>query len=75
MRGRSSHALQADCPRRVEDDAFPRAMIAILLKETEMQVLQCESGETIELLLEKLGGCMCFMFTDINLSGSVTGKR
>jgi two-component system cell cycle response regulator CpdR len=57
----------------VEDDAFQRAIIAILLEETEMQVFQCESGEAAELLLEKFGGCMCFMFTDVNLAGSMTG--
>ena len=57
----------------VEDDTFQRASVALLLEETEMDVFQCESGEAAELILQKVGGAICFMFTGVNLAGSMTG--
>src|ERR1700704_5089219 len=59
----------------VEDDAFQRASVALLLEETEMDVFQCESAEAAELILGKVGGALCFMFTDVNLAGSMTGTE
>ena len=57
----------------VEDDQAQRAMVAMLLEETDIQVIQCESAEAAELVLEKVGGCLCMMFTDVNLAGMMTG--
>jgi len=57
----------------VEDDELQRASAAILLEGSEMDVFQCESGEAAELTLEKVGGALCFLFTDVNLAGSTTG--
>lgn len=59
----------------VEDDQMQRAMVATLLEETEIQVIQCESAEAAELVLEKVGGCLCMMFTDVNLAGRMTGAE
>jgi len=59
----------------VEDDFPQRASIALLLEETEMDVFQCESGEAAELVLQKVGGAICFMLTDVNLAGSMTGDE
>ena len=59
----------------VEDDALQRASIALLLQESEMDVFQCESGEAAELVLQKVGGAICFMLTDVNLAGSMTGAE
>ena len=59
----------------VEDDFLQRASIALLLEETEMDVFQCESGEAAELVLQKVGGAICFMLTDVNLAGSMTGAE
>ncbi len=32
----------------VEDDQSQRAMVSMLLEETDIQVIQCESGEAAE---------------------------
>ena len=42
----------------VEDDPFQRETIVTLLEESEMDVIQCESGEAAELVLEHVGGCL-----------------
>jgi CheY-like chemotaxis protein len=57
----------------VEDDFLQRASIALLLEESEMDVFQCESGEAAERVLQKVA--ICFMLTDVNLAGSMTGAE
>jgi DNA-binding NtrC family response regulator len=57
----------------VEDDELQREMVAMLLEESEMSVIQCESAEAALRVLEKMGGCMAMMFTDINLAGTIDG--
>lgn len=57
----------------VEDDELQREMVAMLLEESEMGVIQCESAEAALLVLEKMGGCLSMMFTDVNLAGRITG--
>jgi two-component system cell cycle response regulator CpdR len=59
----------------VEDDFLQRSSIALLLEESEMDVFQCESAEAAELVLQKAGGAICFLFTDVNLAGSMTGTE
>jgi two-component system cell cycle response regulator CpdR len=57
----------------VEDDAMQRALTMMLLEESGMGVIQCESAEAALRVLEKMGGCVSLMFTDVNLSGRVDG--
>ena len=57
----------------VEDDAIQREDVATLLEETEMGVIQCASAEAALGVLEKLGGCLSLMFTDVNLAGAIDG--
>jgi CheY-like chemotaxis protein len=57
----------------VEDDALQRASITTLLEESEMQVIQCESGEAAELVLERVGGCLSTLIADVNLAGLMDG--
>jgi two-component system, cell cycle response regulator CpdR len=57
----------------VEDDALQRATIVTLLEESEMDVIQCESGEAAELVLEHVGGCLTTLLTDVNLAGAMDG--
>ena len=57
----------------VEDDEMLREMIATLLEESEMGVIQCESAEAALRVLERMGGCISMMFTDVNLAGMVDG--
>ena len=59
----------------VEDDQAQRAMVSMLLEETDIEVIQCESAEAAELVLDKVGGYLCMMFTDVNLAGIMTGAE
>jgi two-component system, cell cycle response regulator CpdR len=53
----------------VEGDQMQRAMVTTLLEEADIEVIQCESADAAEIVLEKVGGCLCMMFTDVNLAG------
>jgi len=57
----------------VEDDPMQREMISLLLEESDYDVIQCESGEAAELVLEKSGEALCLMMTDVQLAGSMDG--
>jgi CheY-like chemotaxis protein len=57
----------------VEDDELQRELVATLLEESEMGVIQCDTAETAIEVIEKLGPSLSMLFTDINLAGSVDG--
>jgi CheY-like chemotaxis protein len=57
----------------VEGDPFQREAIVTLLEESEMDVIQCESGEAAELVLGHVGGCLTTLLTDVNLAGTMDG--
>src|ERR1700761_2670882 len=57
----------------VEDDPLQRATMVTLLEESEMDVIQCESAEAAELVLEHVGGCLTTLLTDVSLAGSMDG--
>jgi len=57
----------------VEDDVWQRELVALLLEESDMGVIQCESAEAALRVLEKMGSCMSMMFTDVNLAGRIDG--
>ena len=57
----------------VEDDVLQREWAVVLLEEGEMGVLQCDSAEKALRILEKMGGCVSLMFTDVNLAGRIDG--
>jgi len=57
----------------VEDDELQREMVAMLLEESEMGVIQCESAEAALLVLDKMGGCISMIFADVNLAGRING--
>jgi DNA-binding NtrC family response regulator len=57
----------------VEDDELQREMVAMLLEESDMGVIQCESAEAALLVLDKMGGCISMMFADVNLAGRING--
>src|SRR6478609_4692233 len=42
----------------VEDDPMQRDMICLLLEESEVDVIECESAEAAELVLERAAGNM-----------------
>ncbi len=57
----------------VEDDAMQRELATMVLEECEMGVIQCESAEAALRVLERMGGCVSMMFTDVNLAGVIDG--
>src|SRR5689334_18792712 len=57
----------------VEDDWMQREMLAMLLEQSNMQVIQCESAEAAATVLNKIGTKIALTFTDINLAGDMTG--
>jgi two-component system cell cycle response regulator CpdR len=57
----------------VEDDPVQRETIVTLLQESDMDVIQCESGEAAEMVLEHVGGCLTTLLTDVSLGGSMDG--
>ena len=57
----------------VEDDVQQRELVVTLLEESDMGVIQCESAEAALQVLEKVGGCLSMMFTDVKLAGRIDG--
>jgi CheY-like chemotaxis protein len=57
----------------VEDDSAQREILNVLLEESEIKVLECESAEAAVLLLEKVGPHLCLLFTDVQLAGHMDG--
>jgi CheY-like chemotaxis protein len=57
----------------VEDDPFQRETIVTLLEGSEMDVIQCESAEAAELVLDHVGGCLTTLLTDVSLAGRMDG--
>jgi two-component system, cell cycle response regulator CpdR len=55
----------------VEDDPIQRDMIALLLEESDFDVIQCEDAETAVLALKKRRPSV--VVTDVNLVGSMSG--
>ena len=57
----------------VEDDELQRELVATLLEESGMGVVECDSAESALRVLERMGGCLAMMFTDVNLAGALDG--
>ena len=57
----------------VEDDPLQRAVLADLLKEQGLQVVECASAEAAELVLVSTGTELRALVTDLNLSGGMSG--
>ncbi|WP_439359923.1 response regulator [Bradyrhizobium sp. DASA03007] len=57
----------------VEDDVMQREMLSLLLEESGYQVIQCESAEDAERVLDKDAGALCLLLTDVQLAGSMSG--
>src|ERR1700744_6600502 len=55
----------------VEDDEIQRDMIALLLEESDFDVIQCEDAETAVLAIEMRHPS--FLITDVNLAGRMDG--
>ena len=57
----------------VEDDTMQREMICLLLEESDMDVIECESAEAAELVLERAGSTVALVLTDVQLAGNMNG--
>jgi DNA-binding NtrC family response regulator len=57
----------------VEDDVLQPEEIALLLEESEMGVVQCNTAEEALRVLEKMGECVSLIFTGVKLSGNIDG--
>jgi DNA-binding NtrC family response regulator len=57
----------------VEDDAMQREMMCVLLEESNYNVIQCESAEAAELVLDKFSNTLALMITDVSLAGRMNG--
>ena len=59
----------------VEDDPEQRELVSALLEECDMAVIECESAESAEAVLEKVGHKVSMIFTDVSLAGEMSGAE
>ena len=52
-----------------------REMICVLLEESNYDVIQCESAEAAELVLDRLSASLAFLMTDVSLAGRMNGVQ
>lgn len=57
----------------VENDQVQRELVVMLLEESDMGVIQCDSAETALQVLDKIGPALSMLYTDINLAGTLDG--
>lgn len=59
----------------IEDDAATRALAEMLLEETELRVIGCDSAEAALTLMRERGGDVSLVFTDVRLAGAMDGLQ
>jgi DNA-binding NtrC family response regulator len=59
----------------VEDEEMQRELLSTLLEECDFEVLSCDRAETALDMLEEAGPRLAMLFTDIELSGEMTGTE
>ena len=57
----------------VEDDPMQREMISLLLEESHFDVIECESAEAAEAVLQRIAGDLALVMTDVSLAGTMNG--
>jgi CheY-like chemotaxis protein len=57
----------------VEDDDDQRALAAVLLEESDMDVVECSSAEAALAVMQNVGDRIAMVFTDIRLAGNMDG--
>ncbi len=57
----------------VEDEASVRELASALLEESELHVIECESGEAALSVLQRRGDTVALCFIDIRLPGLIDG--
>ena len=57
----------------VEDDEIQRSIVALLLEECEMTVIDCDSGEDAARVLRDAGNDLSMLYADAHLAGDMSG--
>ena len=57
----------------VEDEEVQRDVVAMLLEECEMGVIQCDSAEAALHVLDQVGPMLTMLYTDDSLAGDIDG--
>jgi CheY-like chemotaxis protein len=57
----------------VEDDGMQRSLVCMLLEESDMTVVECESAEAAVAALDHIGEQLSLVFTDVRLAGDMDG--
>jgi len=57
----------------VEDDDIQRSIVAFLLEECEMEVIECDSGEDAARVLRDSGNDLSMIYADAHLAGEMSG--
>ena len=57
----------------VEDDPLQREVVAELLKDEGLEVVECSTAEAAELVLVSTGTELKVLVTDVNLAGAMSG--
>jgi DNA-binding NtrC family response regulator len=57
----------------VEDDTLQREVLADILKDNDLEVIECTTAEAAELVLASTGPELRALVTDIYLDGTMTG--
>lgn len=57
----------------VEDDQLQRELVSLIFEESDMNVIACMSAEAAAAVLEKAGGDLTMMFTEVELDGEMSG--
>lgn len=59
----------------VEDDESTRALAEMLLEETELGVIGCDSAEAALTIMRERGGEVSLIFADVRLAGAMDGLQ
>jgi CheY-like chemotaxis protein len=57
----------------VEDDVRQRALVSVLLEESDLRVVQCDSAEAALEALDEIGPHLAMIFTEVELAGDIDG--
>jgi DNA-binding NtrC family response regulator len=59
----------------VEDDEVQRRMVRTILEANGFDVLQSDSAEAAQIILEEVGHDLSLMLTDVRLNGEMPGSQ
>jgi CheY-like chemotaxis protein len=59
----------------VEDDEVQRRMVRTILEANGFEVLQSDSAEAAQIIVEEVGHDLTLMMTDVRLSGDMSGSQ